>query len=98
MTQPHRQPARRRTALLATVPVALAALVGATGPTATGTAGASGAGDPYFPLSGNGGYHVRHYDLTLRYDTSARHLDARAGLAARATPDLSRFDLDLKGL
>ncbi|MER6738205.1 M1 family metallopeptidase [Streptomyces puniciscabiei] len=98
MTPAHRPPARRRTALLATVPVVLAALVGATGPTAAGAPGASGAGDPYFPLSGNGGYHVRHYDLTLRYDTSSRHLDGRAVLAARAGQDLSRFDLDLTGL
>ncbi|MGW0211996.1 M1 family metallopeptidase [Streptomyces sp. NPDC003233] len=98
MTPPGRQHLRRRTAVLATVPVALAALVGAAGPTAPGTAGAPGAGDPYFPLSGNGGFHVRHYDLTLRYDTSSRHLDGRAVLDARATQHLSRFDLDLKGL
>ncbi|MEU6773634.1 M1 family metallopeptidase [Streptomyces sp. NPDC046759] len=104
MTPLRRQPARRRTAVLrpgavlATVPVALAALVGATGPTAVGTAGASGAGDPYFPLSGNGGYHVRHYDLTLGYDPSSRHLEGRASLAARATQNLSRFDLDLTGM
>jgi aminopeptidase N len=98
VTPPGRQHHRRRTAVLATVPVALAALVGAAGPTAPGTAGAAGAGDPYFPLSGNGGFHVRHYDLTLRYDTSSRHLDGRAVLDARATQHLSRFDLDLKGL
>ncbi|MGW7524289.1 M1 family metallopeptidase [Streptomyces sp. NPDC054783] len=104
MTPLGRQPARRPTAVLrrgavlATVPAALAALLGATGPTPAGTAGASGAGDPYFPLSGNGGYHVRHYGLTLRYDTSSRHLDGRAVLSACATQNLSRFDLDLKGL
>jgi aminopeptidase N len=80
------------------VPVAVAALLGAAGPTAAGTPGAAGAGDPYFPLSGNGGYHVRHYDLTLRYDTASRHLDGKAVLTARATQRLSRFDLDLKGL
>ncbi|MER6030162.1 M1 family metallopeptidase [Streptomyces sp. NPDC001851] len=103
MTPPRRQPARRRTAVLrreavlAAVPVAVAALIGATAP-AAGTAGAPGAGDPYFPLSGNGGYHVRHYDLTLRYDTSSGYLDGRAVLAARATQRLSRFDLDLTGL
>ncbi|MFF1285347.1 M1 family metallopeptidase [Streptomyces sp. NPDC058299] len=98
MTPPRRQPARRRTAALATVPVAVAALLGAAGPAAPGTTGASGAGDPYFPLSGNGGYHVRHYGLTLRYDTSSRRLDATAVLTARATQRLTRFDLDLKGL
>ncbi|MFG2352255.1 M1 family metallopeptidase [Streptomyces sp. NPDC048521] len=104
MTPPRRQPARRRTAVLgreavlATVPVAVAALLAAAGPAAAGTTGASGAGDPYFPLSGNGGYHVGHYDLTLRYDTAARHLDGKAVLTARATQRLTRFDLDLTGL
>ncbi|WEO99284.1 M1 family metallopeptidase [Streptomyces sp. FXJ1.172] len=102
MTPSPRQPARRRTtirrAVRATVPVAVAALVAATGPAAPGTVGAPGAGDPYFPLSGNGGYHVRHYDLTLRYDTTTRHLDAGAVLFARATQPLTRFDLDLTGL
>ncbi|MFG2886202.1 M1 family metallopeptidase [Streptomyces sp. NPDC048297] len=104
MTSSRRPAARRRIAVLrreavlATVPVAVAALLGAGAPTAAGTTGAAGAGDPYFPLSGNGGYHVRHYDLTLRYDTSSRHLDGTAVLTARATQRLSRFDLDLKGL
>ncbi|KKD02894.1 M1 family metallopeptidase, partial [Streptomyces sp. WM6386] len=76
-------------------PVALVALLGAAAPP---SAGSSGAGDPYFPLAGNGGYHVGHYDLTLRYDTDNRHLDGKAVLYARATQKLSRFDLDLKGL
>ncbi|WP_440556294.1 M1 family metallopeptidase [Streptomyces sp. SCPE 10] len=103
MTPPRRQPARRRgtafgrRAVLATVPVAVAALVGAAAPAGTGTAGAAGAGDPYFPLSGNGGYHVRHYDLTLRYRSGGR-LTGTAVLTARATQPLTRFDLDLKGL
>ncbi|MEW2623223.1 M1 family metallopeptidase [Streptomyces sp. NPDC048106] len=102
MTPRRRQPARRRTpglgrgTVLATVPVAVAALLGA-GPAGAGTTGAAGAGDPYFPLSGNGGYHVRHYDLTLRYRSGGR-LDGTAILTARATQPLTRFDLDLKGL
>ena len=29
--------------------------------------GAPGAGDPYFPFIGNGGYDVQHYDLKLTY-------------------------------
>ncbi|MEV6836678.1 M1 family metallopeptidase [Streptomyces sp. NPDC051133] len=104
MTPPRRQPVRRRTAVLpreavlAAVPVALAALIGAAGPAAAGTTGTAGAGDPYFPLSGNGGYHVRHYGLTLRYDTASRRLDGTAVLTARATQRLTRFDLDLSGL
>ena len=61
-------------------------------------AGASGAGDPYYPLDGNGGYDVKHYDLDLGYDPrhgrARRHRDDHA----RATQNLSRFDLDLVGL
>ncbi|MGW7047294.1 M1 family metallopeptidase [Streptomyces avermitilis] len=83
---------------MATVPVALAALFAAAGPAAAGTVGSSGAGDPYFPLSGNGGYDVRHYGLSLGYDPSSGHLDGKAVIAARATQRLTRFDLDLKGL
>ncbi|MFC9926298.1 M1 family metallopeptidase [Streptomyces sp. NPDC127190] len=97
MTPPSR-PHRRRTAVLATLPLALAALVGTAVPASAGTIGAAGAGDPYFPLSGNGGYHVRHYGLTLRYDTAGRRLDGTAVLSARATQPLTRFDLDLAGL
>nr|WP_203614500.1 M1 family metallopeptidase [Streptomyces sp. SID13726] len=70
-------------------------MLGAAAPPSTGS---SGAGDPYFPLAGNGGYHVGHYDLTLRYDTGSGHLDGKAVLTARATQRLSRFDLDFHGL
>ncbi|MFF5184674.1 M1 family metallopeptidase [Streptomyces sp. NPDC000345] len=100
MTHPRRRPALlRREAVVATVPVAVAALLTAAGPaTAAGTAGASGVGDPYFPLAGNGGYHVSHYGLTLGYDPASRHLTGKAVLTARATQRLNRFDLDFKGL
>ncbi|MGW4303703.1 M1 family metallopeptidase [Streptomyces sp. NPDC004646] len=106
MRSPRRSAARRTTvlsreAVLLTVPAVVAALLGAAAPAgsaASGKPGAPGAGDAYFPLSGNGGYDVRHYDLTLRYDVASRHLDGKAVLTARATQDLSRFDLDLKGL
>jgi aminopeptidase N len=60
--------------------------------------GAEGAGDPYFPTYGNGGYDVAGYDLRLRYDPAAGELDGTATIAATATQDLSRFDLDLAHL
>ncbi|WP_412540612.1 M1 family metallopeptidase [Longispora sp. K20-0274] len=60
--------------------------------------GAPGAGDPYFPLQGNGGYDVTRYDLDLRYDPAHQDLTATATIAAVATQDLGRFDLDLSGL
>ncbi|WP_067455179.1 M1 family metallopeptidase [Actinomadura macra] len=62
------------------------------------TPGAPGAGDPYFPEEGNGGYDVDHYDLALDYDPASNGLVATARIKARATQDLSRFDLDLKQL
>ncbi|MFD8940315.1 M1 family metallopeptidase [Streptomyces sp. NPDC059578] len=61
-------------------------------------AGADGVGDPYFPLMGNGGYDVTHYDLALAYAPKARHLTGTATLTARATADLTAFNLDLLGL
>ncbi|MCT9081005.1 M1 family metallopeptidase [Streptomyces fulvoviolaceus] len=85
----------RRTFVVATVPVALVALLGAAAPP---SAGSSGVGDPYFPLAGNGGYHVGHYGLTLRYDPGTGHLVGKAVISARATQRLSRFDLDFNGL
>ncbi|MGW3292061.1 M1 family metallopeptidase [Streptomyces sp. NPDC001002] len=88
----------RREAVVVTVPVAVAALLAAAGPAAAGTTGGSGVGDPYFPLAGNGGYHVEHYGLTLGYDTTSRHLTGTAVLTARATQKLTRFDLDFTGL
>jgi aminopeptidase N len=59
--------------------------------------GAPGAGDPYFPDMGNGGYDVSHYDLELRYDPATQVLDATARIEARATQNLSRFNLDFLG-
>ncbi|MER6073778.1 M1 family metallopeptidase [Streptomyces sp. NPDC001817] len=63
-----------------------------------GTPGGSGVRDPYFPKAGNGGYDVGHYDLTLDYTPATRRLTGTAVITARATQDLSAFDLDLVGL
>jgi aminopeptidase N len=60
--------------------------------------GADGAGDPYFPKYGNGGYDVAGYDLQLRYDPATGELSGTATITATATQNLSRFDLDLAGL
>ncbi|MFC9972783.1 M1 family metallopeptidase [Spirillospora sp. NPDC127200] len=61
--------------------------------------GAAGAGDPYFPKAGNGGYDVRRYDVSLRYrpGPAGPHIAGRATVTATATQNLSRFDLDLVG-
>ncbi|HKE68090.1 MAG TPA: M1 family metallopeptidase [Nocardioidaceae bacterium] len=67
--------------------------------------GASGAGDAYFPYSGNGGYDVKHYDLKLDYTPPdpapaplEGQLDGTATIDLVATQNLNRFNLDLRGL
>ncbi|MCU1515605.1 MAG: peptidase rane alanine aminopeptidase, partial [Pseudarthrobacter sp.] len=60
--------------------------------------GAPGLGDPYFPLDGNGGYDVDHYELDLSYDPLTNILGGTATITAKATQDLSAFNLDLAGL
>jgi hypothetical protein len=64
----------------------------------SGTPGAPGIGDPYFPLDGNGGYDTLHYLLDLRYDPATDLLQGEATIRARATQNLSSFNLDLIGL
>lgn len=64
----------------------------------TGAPGAPGIGDPYFPLDGNGGYDVEHYDLDVRYDPATDVLQGVATITARAVQDLSSFNLDLEGM
>ncbi|MGW7268610.1 M1 family metallopeptidase [Streptomyces sp. NPDC054842] len=82
------------------VPFALAAalLLTACGGGVEGAPGTSGVRDPYFPKAGNGGYDVTHYGLTLSYDPAREDLTGTAEITARATQDLSAFNLDLKGL
>jgi aminopeptidase N len=60
--------------------------------------GPIGIGDPYYPTDGNGGYDVRHYDLDLTYDPVTDVLSGTATIRARATQNLSAFNLDLAGL
>ena len=56
---------RRSTAVVAALLCAalLPGAVNAAGPSFS--PGAAGAGDPYYPLDGNGGYDVSHYGLIL---------------------------------
>jgi aminopeptidase N len=61
------------------------------------TPGSAGVGDPYFPLEGNGGYDVSHYDLRLSYHPATHHLGGSTTITAVARKNLSRFDLDLTG-
>ncbi|MBW8487135.1 M1 family metallopeptidase [Actinomadura parmotrematis] len=102
---PRHRPFRLGTAPGRALPIALAAVtVVALAPAASAAArphytpGAEGVGDAYFPLEGNGGYDARHYSLKLAYDPDYDQLDGTVTLTARATQDLSRFDLDLSGM
>lgn len=62
------------------------------------TAGSAGRGDRYFPRDGNGGYDVQHYALDIDHRASTGRLTGVATVYARATKNLSRFNLDLVGL
>ncbi|WP_262387027.1 M1 family metallopeptidase [Streptomyces sp. TRM49041] len=86
--------------MTAVASASLAAVLLAAGCTGgvSGTPGAAGLRDPYFPRLGNGGYDVRHYALTLAYDPATGRLDGTAEITARATQGLSAFNLDLAGL
>jgi len=104
---------RRRLVLLAAGATALALLTGpalaVAEPGDPGSPrygqGADGVGDPYFPLAGNGGIDVLHYDLDLDYTPAPPapapvegRLDGVATIDLVATQDLDRFNLDLRGL
>jgi len=108
-------PSRRRTALLALGSAVAAAVLLGTPAVALGAPGdpgsprygqgSDGAGDPYFPLAGNGGTNVLHYDLDLDYTPAPPapapiegRLDGVATIDLVATEDLDQFNLDLRGL
>ncbi|GGV25363.1 peptidase [Streptomyces filipinensis] len=86
-----------RSARLGAVATAAASFL-VIGASAAPTPGAPGTGDPYFPNLGNGGFDALHYDLDVAYAPDTGRLDGRTTLTARATQNLSSFDLDLQQL
>jgi aminopeptidase N len=77
---------------------ALTLLVVAAAPAAAQfTPGAAGGGDPFYPNAGNGGYDVKNYDVKLDYAPQNEQLAGDVTITARATQDLSSFNLDLRG-
>lgn len=67
--------------------------------------GAPGAGDPYFPLAGNGGYDVTHYELDIDYQPPGPEpaplegtMQSTATLSITPTENLNQFNLDLRDL
>jgi aminopeptidase N len=91
---------RRTVAISACVAVTALGLVAAApaGADPQFTPGTPGVGDPYFPLEGNGGYDVGHYDVDLGYTPTTHRLAGVVTITATATQNLSRFDLDLSGM
>ena len=93
-----------RAACLALVVLGLAACTsrsrpaGSPAPTVEATPSADGAGDPYYPADGNGGYDVTAYHVSISYDPASRDLDGDTEITATATAGLDRFNLDLNGL
>jgi aminopeptidase N len=54
-----------------------------------------GLGDPNFPLAGNSGYDVSHYDIAVRYQPASDQLTGHTTITASSTVPLTRFSLDL---
>ncbi|MCF3132265.1 M1 family metallopeptidase [Streptomyces olivochromogenes] len=64
-----------------------------------GTPGADGVKDSFFPKAGNGGYDALHYALDLAVEPKGKTvLSGTSTMTAKATQDLSRFNLDLSRL
>ncbi|WP_246002847.1 M1 family metallopeptidase [Nocardia tenerifensis] len=59
--------------------------------------GSPGLGDPYYPMDGNGGYYVRHYDIGIDYDPPTHQLVGKARIEATAQQGLKAFNLDFNG-
>jgi aminopeptidase N len=68
------------------------------GASVAGAAAPKQPSEPFFPRSGNRGYDVKHYDVSLGYQPRSGQLTARDVVEARATSGLSKFSLDLDGL
>ena len=89
-----RRTRRVATAIVLTASVLATTLV--TGDLAAAPApGSNGAGDAYFPKYGNGGYDVREYDISVRFNPSTERLNGKTIVTLRAKRDLSSFNLDL---
>lgn len=67
-------------------------------PTTAPVRGATGIGDPYYPLLGNGGYDVQHYAIALDVDPTANTVTGSTTITANTIEALSSFNLDFLGL
>ncbi|MBS2937454.1 M1 family metallopeptidase [Nocardioides sp. J2M5] len=87
---------RRVTRALGGLLTASALLLPAIAPAQAGVPvdGASGIGDAYWPLDGNGGIDVSAYRIDNRYDLARKKLSGHTTVELTATSDLSSFSLD----
>ncbi|MGA6163436.1 M1 family metallopeptidase [Amycolatopsis magusensis] len=76
------------------VATGLASILLATSASAAPAPGAPGAGDPYYPGAGNGGYDVQHYDIRLTYQPATDQLSGQTTILATTTQELSTLNLD----
>lgn len=76
----------------------MAAQGAAAGDARRGNNGSAGIGDPYFPTDGNGGYDAVHYGVRVAVTNHSQKVSGTVVMTARATEQLSRFNLDLNGL
>ena len=67
-------------------------------PDSPDTTGATGLGDSFYPTMGNGGYDALHYEIQLNINPTNNTIKAITTIKARATQQLSTFNLDLSGL
>ncbi len=67
-------------------------------PAAPPVKGDPGIGDPYYPDLGNGGYDVQNYLIHLAVDPVKNEINGSTTIEAKATENLSAFDLDFSGL
>jgi aminopeptidase N len=58
----------------------------------------AGLGDPFYPMLGNPGYDVTHYDIALTVDTAANTISGVTTIEALTLDNLSQFNLDMSGL
>ncbi|MGH3368626.1 MAG: M1 family metallopeptidase [Nocardioidaceae bacterium] len=87
----------RALGLLAALALA-ASLLPADAAEVAGSPGSPESGDSILRYRGNGGYDVTDYDIDLRWFPSTRTVSANTTISARATQDLSAFNLELEQL
>jgi aminopeptidase N len=95
MTSLHkRAQLRRASASVCAAALLCGASAGAASARVDYTPGAASIGDPYSRYFGNGGYRVSFYDIDLAYRPASGRLSGKTVISARATKNLSRFNLD----